>query len=143
MKVITLRIPGPFSTGPQYDEDGNLIPSSWPNGLQDEGINTWRKLGKANGGLDLCEFIADDNYPIGDIPGGWRATGGHIWNGVDQSYTDEEDVFHYGLTTEVPTNQSDYTKHIPPPVDENGDPTGDPATYHRIHKYAGWPDIID
>ena len=131
MKTITLRVPSPFNTGPQYDE-GELISGSWPAGLPHEGIHGWRQLGVPSGGLSLCEFIAEDDWPISSIPGGWRATGGHVWNLRDQSYTDENDVFHYGFTTEVPTNESDYLGHIP-----------DATTYHRIHKYQGWPDIVD
>ena len=144
MKTVTLRVPQPFNEGPQYDEEGELIPTSWPSGLPHEDIHVWRILGEANGGLDLCELLCDDDWPVGDIPGGWRATSSHAWDGVRQDAYDEEGNFvRSGLITEGATDKDDYTLHIPPPVDENGDPTGEPATYHRIHKYQGWPDIID
>jgi hypothetical protein len=142
MKTINLRVPAPFNTGPQYNENGDLIPGSWPAGLPHEGIRGWIQLGMANGGLSLCEFIAADDWPIGDIPGGWRANASYIWDMVSQHWIDDQGVLHYAMTPELITDKAEYTLHIPAPVDDNNDPTGEPAVYGRLHMFQGWP-LID
>ena len=142
MKVITLIVPQAFATGPQLDENGKLIPGSWPAGLPYEDMKGWTQVGmNPILGRVLAEFVADNDWPIGDIPVGWQSNASYLWNGVSQNHVDEEGDFQSGMAMEQKTIQPAYTNHIPPPVDENGDPTGDPAVYHRLHKYAGWPSI--
>ena len=52
------------------------------------------------------------------------------------NYIDDKTL---AVTIDTHMDQVEYTKHIPPPVDENGDPTGDPATYHLLHGMLGHP----
>ena len=132
MKYITLRVPGPFSTGPQFDEDGELINGSWPAGLPYEGIKGWVNLGEKSGGLSLCEYVAPDNYPIGDIPGGWRANASYIWDGVTQhGYDENGDLIGNAYDIELATDESDYMGHFP-----------EDTEYKRHHSYLGWPAIV-
>lgn len=132
-KTVTLRVPRPFDSGPLYGEDGNLIPSSWPSGLTHEGIKGWRKIGQANGGLSLCDFVCEDSWDLSAIPGGWRATSSNIWDGVTQhQYNEDGELIANAYNVELATNQSDYMRYFP-----------DDTEYKRHHVYFLWPDILD
>ena len=145
MKIVSLSVPAPFTDGPQYDEEtGELIPGSWPAGLPHEGMQMWHPHGVPDTGLALVDMLVPDDWPVGAIPGGWLNDSSHLWDGVTQDIRDEEgELVESALTTETLTDEVQYTKHVPPPTDEDGVPTGDPAVYHRIHKIFGWPDISD
>ena len=136
MKQVTLSVPPPFSTGPQFDEDGNLVPGSWPVGLPYEGITGWVVLGTPSGGRELVDFVVDDDWPIGDIPPGWLADGSMKWDMVTQDEYDENgNLVNPAIEVEVPTDYPEYNSHL---VDENGDPRTDVS---RAHVYLGWPPI--
>lgn len=133
MKFITLRVPKPFDIGPQYDENGNLEPGSWPAGLPHEGIEGWTKIsGESNQGLSLCEFMAADDWPLEDLPGGWRANAAYAWDLVSQvEYDEDGNPINSPYVVEKHTDQSEYMSYFP-----------DDTEYHRHHTYLGWPPIL-
>ena len=89
MKIITLRIPKPFSES--IDD--------WPIALQQEVISRIVIVGQANGGLDMCEMIVGDGFDVAAIPSGWRAISSHFYSAA-------------GIEAELPTDESQYTGHI-------------------------------
>ena len=132
-KFITLRVPPAFASGPQFDEDGALVPGSWPAGLPYEGIKGWHQHGSSAQGLRLCDFVAEDDYPVDAIPGGWRATASNMWDMQKQHEYDEDgNLISYAYDTEIPMNQGDYMKHYP-----------DDTEFKVHHVYAGWPDLTE
>ena len=136
MKHVTLSVPPPFSEGPQHDEEGNLVAGSWPVGLPHEGIKGWVNIGSQKGGLVLCEFVCEDDWPIGSIPSGWRANGSMIWDMVTQDEYDENgDLVTPAIDPEMATDYTEYNNYQ---VDENGDPRTEET---RSHVYLGWPVI--
>ena len=128
MKTISLRVPPAFSDGPLYGEDGELIPGSWPVAMPHESIKGWHKHGTQAQGLQLCDFMGDDDYPVDEIPGGWRATSSTSWNFTDKDvYNEDGDLIESKYKTEVPMNHGDYMKHYP-----------DDTEFKQHHTYAGW-----
>ena len=133
MKQVTLSVPPPFSTGPQYDDDGNLVPGSWPVGLPHEGITGWVILGLPSGGRELVDFVVDDDWPIGDIPPGWLSDGSMKWDMVTQDEYDENgNLVKHAIVVEEPTYYPEYNSHF-----ENRTETT------RAHVYLGWPDVTN
>lgn len=131
LKLVTLSIPGPFSDGPQYTEDGDLISGSWPAGLPHEDIRSFVKLGTPSGGRELVDIVVNDDWPIGDIPSGWLANGSHKWDLVTKpTYDEDGELLDDGLVTEVATDYTEYSAHF-----------DDPATT-RQHVILGWPEIL-
>ena len=127
-KFVTLRVPPAFADGPQFTEDGELVNGSWPAGLPYEGMRGWTNIGTKAQGLSLCEFVAEDDWPIDDLPGGWRATSSTSWNFTDKDvYNEDGDLIESQYKTEVPMNQDDYRKHYP-----------DDTEFKQHHTYAGW-----
>ena len=133
MKFVSLSVPPPFSTGPQYDEDGNLIPGSWPTGLPHEGIEGWTILGAPKGGRDLIDMVVPDDWPLQDIPTGWLANGAHRWDMLTQDeYSEAGELVQPGLKTDMPTDYTEYNSHFEDHTDES-----------RVHVIAGWPVVHD
>ena len=145
--IMSLTVPKAFKDGAQFDENGDVIPGSWPMPFPHDGVLAWIAHGVENAGRVLVDaLLTDEAYPEWDtgLPSGWVNSGCHKWNMGDRDEHDENgDLVSSGLDTLTVTDQTEYKKHMPDPVDENGDPTGDPVTYHRQHKFLGWPDVRD
>ena len=136
MRHVTCSIPGPFSDGPLYNDEGELIPGSWPVGLPHLGLQGWRKLGIPSGGRELCDFVCDDDWPLEDIPNGWLSDGDMKWDGVTQDeFDDEGALVSSGIEVLTPTLYSEYNAHL---KDENDDPRTEES---RVHVILGWPRI--
>ena len=132
MRFITLSVPPPFADGPQYDEDGNLIPGSWPSGLPHEGIQAWVKVGIPADGRELIDCLVPDDWPIGDIPAGWLNDGNMQWDFIRRDEYDEQgNLVNAAIDTRTPTNYAEYNKHLEDP------------TTARVHVILGWPEIRD
>lgn len=130
MKFITLSVPPPFADGPQFDEDGELINGSWPAGLPYEGMRIWTQIGSPAQGKVLVEFVAEDNWPISDIPGGWLADGSMMWDLESRDEYDEDGILtKAAIVSEADTDYGEYSKHFDDPVTT------------RQHVIAGWPVI--
>ena len=132
MKYVTVsRVPGPFAEGPQFDEEGELIPGSFPSGLPHEGMKGWTKLAEAQGNKWMVEFVAEDNWPVDGLPGGWKAVASYIWDGVAQQEHDENgDPIGTPYNVEVATDEAEYQGYFP-----------EDTEYKRHHSYLGWPTI--
>ena len=138
MKQVTLSVPKPFSTGPQYDENGELEPGSWPVGLPHEDIRGWVNIGSGKGNLVLCEFVCEDDWPVEDIPGGWNATASAMWDMESQDiYNSEGELVRAAIKTEIPTDYTEYNK-FQIVYDEEGNPQ-ERTEETRSHVYLGWP----
>jgi len=138
MKVISLSVPRPFRLGPQFTEEGELVKGSWPSGLPYMGIRGWNNVGipSKQGGLILCEFIADDDWPMDDLPGGWRAVDAARWDQQSKHQFNEDGIMTASaMIIDVPTDKDRYNSHQP----DNEDGT-DPV-YERMAVILGWPDI--
>ena len=142
MKHVTLSVPPPFSDGAQFDEGGELINNSWPNGLPYEGIKGWVNIGSPKGGLVLCEFVCEDDWPIGDIPGGWRANGSMVWDMVTQDEYDEDgNLVTPAINAELATDYNEYNNYQE--VDDGNGNLVPRTEQTRSHVYLGWPAIRD
>lgn len=75
----------------------------------------------------LCSDSAD-LASIATLAPQWQVLGAWQWDEVSPS-----------CAILVPLDAAAYLAHLPPPVDANGQPTGDPATLHEPHQWAGWP----
>ena len=147
MYLHTIIVPKNFAEGPQFDEDGNLIPSSWPPGLgvPSQGLKGWHAYGMEKGSRFLVDVIVEDVDKgwIDGLPGGWTKNSNMYWDGITQhGYDENGQIIGNAYEVETPVDEAEYTTHIPPPVDENGNPTGDSATYNRMHGYLGHPHVI-
>ena len=146
--LLSITVPKEFAAGPQFDEAGDLIPGSWPGGLPAGGFLGWVAHGIEKSNRKLVEALVSDEFIddfLSGLPGGWTKASHHSWDlkSQDQYDPDTGDFVASGLTTIAATDNPEYTKHIDPPRDENGNPTGAPAEYRRIHKFQGWPDARD
>lgn len=83
------------------------------------------------GGYHVADALCADSADISAIATlapQWGLLGAWRWDEASASC----DVL-------VPLDATTYLAHLPPPVDANGQPTGDPATLHEPHRWAGWP----
>ena len=146
--VLSITVPKPFAAGPQFEENGDLTPGSWPVDFPTDGLMGWVAHGIEKSNRVLVDAVitqeAIDEW-MNNLPGGWTNAGHHSWDlsSQDEYDPDTGDFVASGVDTVTATDQTEYTKHIDPPRDENGDLTGAAADYRRIHKFQGWPDIRD
>ena len=130
-KFLTMSVPRNFSEGPLYDEDGDLTPSSWPPGQRHSDIKGWVVISELKGALVLCDFTANDDYPISTTPGNWKAVASYIWDGeAQQEYDESGDPIGTPYNVEVATDEAEYQGYFP-----------DDTEYKRHHSYLGWPTI--
>ena len=134
MILTSIITPKAFRYGPQYDENGSLIPSSWPPGLPIVEWLGWHSYGMEKGGRFLVDVLLkdEDKSWVDEMPGGWTKNSLFNWDAVGD------------LVPVTPVDESEYLSHIPDTIlyDEEGEPIGtEPAVYHRMHKYQGHPDI--
>ena len=125
MYSSTIITPKNFRFGPQFDEDGDLIPSSWPNGLgvPEEGFLVWHSYGAAKSSRYLVDLIIQDvdKTWLDGLPGGWTKNANY--------HIDDATL---AVTIDTPMDEPEYMKHQP------DDEEGNPATvYHRMHGMLG------
>ena len=126
MYSMTLQVPKPFSTGPQFNpETGELIPGSWPGGFgtPSMGFLVWHSYAAEKGGKVLVDcIVADvDSEWVDGLPGPWNKTANYH---IDDTTLE--------VTIDTPMDEPEYMKHQP------DDEFGDPATvYRKMHGMLG------